>query len=419
MLEQPGFGRRLKSLRLERGLSQSELADGGLSTGYLSRLESGARKPTNQIVDHLAKRLGVPASTFETAPAPSSLAQCVAAVISAVPGDDRAEALADALHADKTRDVALRWQALWLLSRMRGTQGRHKEELALLTELGPLSDELGSAELRARVYTQLSRCARALGHNAKAREYAVQAYALADRLSVTDRAGVLQALVSAEAEAGLLTEARTHADELCELTEHETSTLRIEALWVAATVRIRQGDYSAALTVLERALQGLTGSADLMLWTRLRLAAASLYLQITPPLVEQARARLDEVEPLLGLVGTDLHKQQLLALRAQLAFEDGRTDDARALCEQVDETVLLLSFRDRVRFQMLRNRLLILDGRFDAGVRGLQELAQEAQDALHVELAAEIWRSLAKTLADAYAKPGGKQPRRSARAASR
>ncbi|WP_309051959.1 helix-turn-helix transcriptional regulator, partial [Streptomyces sp.] len=48
MLEQPAFGRRLKRLRRERGISQATLAGGGMSTGYLSRLESGARNPTER-----------------------------------------------------------------------------------------------------------------------------------------------------------------------------------------------------------------------------------------------------------------------------------------------------------------------------------------------------------------------------------
>ncbi|MET8228406.1 helix-turn-helix transcriptional regulator, partial [Streptomyces sp. NPDC005301] len=46
MLRQPAFGRRLRGLRVARGLSQTALVGEGMSTGYLSRLESGARQPT-------------------------------------------------------------------------------------------------------------------------------------------------------------------------------------------------------------------------------------------------------------------------------------------------------------------------------------------------------------------------------------
>ncbi|MEV4899337.1 helix-turn-helix domain-containing protein [Nonomuraea sp. NPDC055795] len=399
MLAQPAFGHRLRALRLERGLSQAALAAGGLSTGYLSRLESGARPPTARVVEHLAERLGVPVSSFDAAHEPQSLAQVLASVTSAEETGDPGEALADALRADDRVNPPLTWQAMWLLARIRGGQGRHDEELELLGELVALSDSLGSPELRARSRTELSRCVQALGDSTRARDHAHEAYTLSPGLSAADRAGALQALVSAEAEAGRLAEARAHADELCEVTEQAGGTLFIKALWASATVRIRQGDYSGAQEALERALQGLDSRGDLQLWTRLRLAAASLYLQITPPLTDRAAARLDEVGPVLALVGTDLHQQQLLTLRAHLAFEEGRIERARELVERIGEAgELLLSFRDRIRFQALRSQLLILDGQVEEGNTALRTLATQAQEALNVELAAEIWKILATTL---------------------
>ncbi|WP_428963784.1 helix-turn-helix domain-containing protein [Micromonospora fluostatini] len=409
MLEQPAFGQRLRALRVKQGLSQATLAGDGMSTGYLSRLESGARRPTSRVVAHLAERLGVPTSEFEVpaeagpgAAQTSSLAQILAAVISATPDDDLGECLAAALRTDDRWDAALRWQALWLLAQLRDGQGRHEEEHDLLTELTQLSDQLGTPALRVRARTQLSRCARVLGDNAAAREHAQQARPLAADLSVADRAGVLHALVSAEAELGLLADARAHADELCALTAAAPGTLRVEGLWAAATVLIRQGDHATAQEVLEQALTGLDSRQDLTLWVRLRLAAASLYLQSTPPLTDRAQAYLDEVAPALDLVGTELHQQQLLTLRAHLAFECGRLDEAREICARIEEQELLLSFRDRTRFRALCARLHVLDGDRAGGIETLQQLAEQAQAARNAELAAEIWRTLAETLAQGY-----------------
>jgi tetratricopeptide (TPR) repeat protein len=231
-------------------------------------------------------------------------------------------------------------------------------------------------------------------------ELARQAYALTDKLSLADQAAALHVLVSAEAEAGRVAEARAHADELCELVEQAGGTQLVKALWASAVVRIRQADYHGAQEVLERALQYLDSRDDLMLWMRLRLAAASLYLQITPPLIDRAVDTLTEITPALALIGTELHKQQLLTLQAHLAFEQGRLADARTLCDEISEGELRLAFRDLLRFQALRARLLTLDGDAETGIRMLEELAQQARDALNVELSAEIWRSLARTLAE-------------------
>jgi transcriptional regulator with XRE-family HTH domain len=402
VLEQPAFGQRLKVLRMERGLSQASLAADVISTGYLSRLESGTRPPTKRVIDHLTQRLGVPLSAFQAVAQARPLAQLVAAVSSAPDDDDLAEPLAQALRDGGEADAAVRWQALWLLARIRAGQGRHAEELTSLEELVALSDDLGSPELRARSRVALSRCLRGLGNIDQARTHAAQACSLASALPLPDRADALHALISVEAEAGRLAEASAHADELCQMTEQAGPAMRAAALWAAATVRTRQGESAGALEYLERALAGLDAHQDLMLWMRLRLAAASLYLQVIPPLTDQARAMVDAVAPVLDLVGSDLHKQQLLALRAHLAFEEGRVADAEALCERIDEQTLSLSFRDAIRVRSLRGQLAIRAGRVGEGTRVLEELARQAEGTHNVELAAEIWRALARSLAEAY-----------------
>jgi transcriptional regulator with XRE-family HTH domain len=425
MLEQPAFGRRLKALRLDRGLTQAALASGILSTGYLSRLESGARPPTDRIVEELAKRLDLPVSAFEVRQPPQSLAHVLATVTSATvtsvtsatvtsatsatvtsatDGGDLTETLTEALRADDAWNPALRWQALWLLSGMRAGQGRHDEERELLVELVALSDELGSPALAVRARTRLSRCARILGDNVLARRQADEAYQQAAGLALADQAAVLHALISAEAESGRPAEARTRVDELCELTEHAGGTMFTRALWASATVRTRQADYTGAREVLERALRELNSHEDLNLWMRLRLAAASLYLQITPPMADLANTMLDEVAPVVDRVGTDPHRQQVLALRAQSALETGRVGDARALCAQLGEQEPRLSFRDRLRFETIRGRLLILDGEVEDGTGLLRELAEQAQETRNVELASEIWRTLATALSSTYSK---------------
>jgi transcriptional regulator with XRE-family HTH domain len=58
-------GRRLKRLREERGLSQRELAEPGVSYAYISRIEAGARQPSEKALRALAPKLGVTALYLE------------------------------------------------------------------------------------------------------------------------------------------------------------------------------------------------------------------------------------------------------------------------------------------------------------------------------------------------------------------
>src|SRR3981081_3521986 len=60
------IGQRAKRLRLERGLSQRELAAPGVSYAYISRIEAGTRQPSVKAVRRLASKLSLPAEFLET-----------------------------------------------------------------------------------------------------------------------------------------------------------------------------------------------------------------------------------------------------------------------------------------------------------------------------------------------------------------
>lgn len=59
------FGRRIRSLRKERGLTQEELAEATrLSAEYISRVERGLASPSFKIIARLADTLGVTPGVF-------------------------------------------------------------------------------------------------------------------------------------------------------------------------------------------------------------------------------------------------------------------------------------------------------------------------------------------------------------------
>ncbi|MGW7264557.1 helix-turn-helix domain-containing protein [Streptomyces sp. NPDC054842] len=398
MLRQPAFGRRLRGLRVARGLSQSALVGEGMSTGYLSRLESGARQPTERAVMFLADRLGLDVSDFEE-PAGGSLANALTLVAST--GSDTAlDTLRDALGAEGHESPVLRWQALWQLAARRRVQGDHAGEREDLAELVELSEVVGLVALRVRGLTRFARCLRSLGEIPAALEAATTAHGLAREggVDVEDRAGVLLALVSVEAEAGRMPDARSHADELVGLVAGRSDALWAEAMWTAAAVRLRQGDHQAAQGFLQEALEGFDSAEDLVLWLRLRLAAGRLHLQKLPADPAAAEECARAAEQALAFVGTAGLRQELTALKADLAFLTARYDEARVLLGELAEVEPRMTYRDRVRLDILRQQLLIRSGD-SSGVQGLRVLAEQAQADANIDLAAEIWRILAESLA--------------------
>ena len=63
--EEP-IGRRIRRLRVARGLSQKEIAGRGISDSYVSRIESGQKVPSLRVLKHLASRLGVDVEYLES-----------------------------------------------------------------------------------------------------------------------------------------------------------------------------------------------------------------------------------------------------------------------------------------------------------------------------------------------------------------
>ncbi|MFI1371799.1 helix-turn-helix domain-containing protein [Streptomyces longwoodensis] len=404
MLEQPYFGRRLKRLRLERGLSQAGLVGEGMSTGYLSRLESGDRRPTERATAYLAERLGVDASVLTGPPPQRPLTYELAVASSAPSGTCDLAALGRVVDEDAGDDPAARWQARWLLGRSARRAGDYAEEREHLDRLVELGESLEVPELRVRSLVAYARCTRALGDMRTAEPAAARAVGLArsEDLAVPDTLAALTVLIDIEADLGRLDAAARHADDLeRDLLPAAAPAQAAEGWWTAATVCGRRGDHAAARTRLDTALRLLGSTDNLALWTRLRLAATAAALEMTPPHVGTAECWLAEAASVVDLIGTPVQTQELRALRAHLAFHRGRPDEARAISAALlAEEDLRLPYRDRMRLSVLDGRLTLLSGRVEEGIAVLQGLGRQAAESRNLDLAAHVWQTLAQTLAD-------------------
>lgn len=410
---QPAFGRRLRALRLARGLSQAELAGSEISAAYLSRLESGARSPTPRVLSHLCTRLGATPADFSPLVG-SPLARVLAAVATVDGSTDTTDKLEEALRQDEDGDAALRWQAQWLLADCYHAEGRQGDEVRLLRELIVLSDVIDLPDAQARARVRLARRLRAAGNLTEARDMAQHALSLsrACGLPRQDTTEAALTLISIDAETGRVAEARRQADELADEFADEleqapqkglhglvSKRLRLEVLWTAAAVAMRQGDWQATTDRLQTALDSMSINEDPVLWLRLRLAAASMYLQMNPRRPDQAGRHLTDAASAVAVIGTSLQRLELSLLQCRLAFHEGRLDDARALDARLGPHPEGMAHRDLATLTVLRNQMAILDGDRTTAVAELERMAREAQASGNIELSAEIWRALAESLA--------------------
>ncbi|MEU1037959.1 helix-turn-helix domain-containing protein [Streptomyces sp. NPDC005551] len=399
MLEQPAFGRRLRQLRQQQGLTQASLTGPRMSAAYVSRLEAGSRPPTPQSVELLAAKLNVPLSMFDEVEA-TGLSDILATTAALWESADKGELrlqLEQALETDTEADPTLRWQAYAQLAKLQCEEGQRREEYDNLRHLVQVSEELGHPVLLVHARLRLARCQRSLGRIDDARATARDGLRLAQEagLGTDDTTRLRILLVSTAAELGDLAEAKRMSDEICSSLHDRTGSLAAEAWWAAATVTTRIGDHKRAGLLLDRALAAVSSREDLSLWVRLRLAAAALKLQAGPLRLDAVEHYLAEVKPALDLVGTPANQQEYTFLTAQLRYARGDFAAARALCDDIDQDALLLSYRDRIRYRMLGAQIRLAEGDTTA-ITDLTALAEQAQDAEMIDLAAEVWRTAAR-----------------------
>jgi tetratricopeptide (TPR) repeat protein len=234
-----------------------------------------------------------------------------------------------------------------------------------------------------------------------ANSFASDAYAdaIQHELPRADVVRTLMVLISTEAEVSRLPDALKHVADLEVLSRDVSGAMRVEALWTASSVYVRHGNHAAAAACLAEALELSSSGDDLKLWMRLRFAAASLYLQMHPSRLTEAQQAINEVEPALALVGTPRQYLEFRAIRTHALFQAGELDAARALCAEIGAQAEDLEFRDRVRFEVVAHLIDIASGQVEAGVQAIEKLAREAHEASNMDLAAEIWKNLAETLA--------------------
>jgi transcriptional regulator with XRE-family HTH domain len=58
-MQPENFGKKVREIRLARGMSQRDLANGAYTKAYISMLENGRTRCSMKAMTHISKRLGV------------------------------------------------------------------------------------------------------------------------------------------------------------------------------------------------------------------------------------------------------------------------------------------------------------------------------------------------------------------------
>lgn len=397
------FGQRLRALRLQQGLQQSDLTGPGVSVSYVSMLENGNREPTSRVLDHLAAVLRVDRRDL-TGPTPAdqldeeqrwALAGAEIALSTGEP--ERARAEFAALESD------LGLPASWGLARALEAVGDLEAALTVLDRVVAATGPAADHPLAVRAQLARARCLTEVGEDVAALEAAIAAISAVEEHDLTgtdEHAQALSALVGRYYTVGDLLNAETTARELLALVDAGSSwRARGSAYWNVAGVAEAMGDLPRAVAYAERALALLSEGDDERAWARCAIACAWFWMR-HPDAVDHLAdvdSLLAQARGKLATSGTDTDLAYLETEQARAALLHGDADTAVDLAGRARERL-----GTQARAETADTLLVLAQARLELGERdAAAALADQLEMTLlsqpHSRPAAHTWRGLADT----------------------
>jgi tetratricopeptide (TPR) repeat protein len=348
------LGGRIKAARLAAGLTQPALAGPHASVAYLSRIESGQRRPSSDLVRALAAKLGVTVEYLAYGEGWEDASRLELLL-------DHAELSLAGGEGQKALDLAREALESSGLEAVPGgmIRARYVEAAALdalgdaaaVLALQQLLNDAPDSTIRLKSATALCRIWREGGQLERA---IAVAQAQLTALSSSDLATEEGIRLSVTLAAALFMAGRTvEAAELCDRAIAESERLsspvaRASAYWNASAIRAESGHLAEALPLAKRALHLLENTERVRDVGRLRIQLGSIMLRTDPPRLEDAKEQLrlagleldwSEASP------TDRARNGLVSASALLM--DGEVEQARELALSVlaesGDTLPLLS----------------------------------------------------------------------------
>lgn len=337
------IGERLKRLRLERGLSQRELAAPGVSYAYISRIEAGTRQPSVKALRRLAAKLGVTAGYLETGsdldPGEARELRLTDLELAVRLGElDDAEgalvtALDEALRAGD-RNVAVR--ARVAIASLALEDGRYEEAVAQLE--AALVGEPFSPVDRFDIYANLGRAYAASGRPERAADLYQEC------IGGVEEAGGDSSLEARYAT--LLSYALTDMGEISraeDVVRHALDRvrdtgdpyMRVRLYWSIARLAHTEGREAVALTNVRKAIALLQATDDTFHLARAHILAAGITLGR-----EDATAAEDHLAQAEQLLAGTTSAQDTLDIkqhRARIALLRGEAEQAVVIAHEALE----------------------------------------------------------------------------------
>lgn len=320
-------GVRVREARRRAGLSQRQLAFPGCSAAYISRIEAGGRIASPQVLEELARRLGVHAEYLAagTTSGPHLVLDDAEIALRLDEVEEAARlftsALADA-RDDQERSRA--WEGLGHVAYRSSDPDLAIElfERSLSYSADDVADRPGLAENLARSYASRGELGRAI----EVLQRCVDAN-VADPVQYVRFAGFLGAALT---DNGSFAEAeRVLASALSKGREVADPYTRARLYWSESRLRVEQGQSELAASYAKKTLEILRTTEDTYALAHILQTLAHIYLDLGR--AQEALDLLHEGRDLIASVGTplDLAQYRIEEARALAALDE--REEAAAL----------------------------------------------------------------------------------------
>jgi tetratricopeptide (TPR) repeat protein len=330
-------GERLKEARERAGLSQRQLSFSGCSPAYISRIESGDRIPSLQLLRELGRRLGVSEDYLATGTADrgvlgAELAQAEVAL--RLDELDIAEGLFEQVLGSAVTD-AEKAEAHAGLGQLASRRGNPREAIKFLEHARGMTDRMmraAVAEALGRAYAMVGELESAIGvfqgalDEADEREDDIE----------TMRFAVL--LASALIDSGNLGRAEELLGRALALGEKSQDPLvRARLYWSQSRLHAERNDQDTAADYARRALEILLLTEDTYRTARGHQLLA--HIELDRGNADEALILLERGWPLLERSGNKLERAQYRLEEARALAMLERSEEAAALAMQVSGLV--------------------------------------------------------------------------------
>jgi tetratricopeptide (TPR) repeat protein len=397
-------GERLKRLRLERGLSQRDLSEPGVSYAYVSRIEAGARRPSVKALRMLATKLGVTAEYLETGSEVASedarelrLAdvELRLRLDGVVETGEIEEVLADAIaHADE----AIAARARIALGFAADSRSDHPAAIAYLETA--ITSDLVTPVTRPDVYVTLGRAYAASGVPQRAVElfeHSLRELNEATPADIAMRVRFSAYLSFALTDVGELQKARAVVGQALSTTSDAVDPYtRVRLYWSLGRLSLEQSRPQIALENFRRAVALLEATEDSLHLARAHMNCAHALIDSED--LADAILHVEQAELLLGPRPASDDLAVIRRMQATCAARTGAFEDAeRYGREALELAVELPNEEGQVWWALAEARAGAGDRADDAFTRAVELLAEHGTVREHANLLRAYGRYLRET----------------------